>query len=129
VYANLTIALSQVFDASCFRVWGSIYAVMTLLLYSVVFCRTAILINGRIFDAPCLQEPDNANAAVLSSSSSPTTRTGQGKEQDREGEGELTPPPVPVGGGVPGVEEVSPELLIAQSQLSKWEDRCRTVRI
>ncbi|KAH9054058.1 voltage-dependent anion channel-domain-containing protein [Lactarius deliciosus] len=37
VYANLTIALAQVLDAAFFRVWGAIYAVVTLLLWIVVF--------------------------------------------------------------------------------------------
>jgi hypothetical protein len=95
VYANLTISLYQVFDASFFRVWGAIYAVMTLLLWTVVFCRTAILVNGRIFDAPCLQEAQAT--AVATSSSSQTAGTVQEKKHDGEGEGEGAPtPPVPV---------------------------------
>ena len=82
VYANLTISLAQVLDASFFRVWGAIYAVFTLLLWSVVFYKTAILVpNGWIFDAPCLQEVD-ATAMASPSPSSETTRTEQ--EQERE---------------------------------------------
>lgn len=61
VYANLTIALAQVLDAPFFRVWGAIYAVLTLLLWIVVFSRTVVGVhNGRIFDAPCLQEAADA---------------------------------------------------------------------
>ncbi|KAH9172374.1 voltage-dependent anion channel [Lactarius sanguifluus] len=63
VYANLTIALAQVLDAAFFRVWGAIYAVVTLLLWIVVFSRTVVRVhNGRIFDAPCLQEADAASS-------------------------------------------------------------------
>jgi hypothetical protein len=93
VYANLTISLYQVLDASFFRVWGAIYAAFTLLLWSVVFYKTAILVpNGLIFDAPYLQQAD---ATAMASSSSQTTRTEQ--EQDTERAGAPTPP-MPVGG-------------------------------
>jgi len=79
VYANLTIALAQVLDAAFFRVWGAIYAVMTLLLWIVVFSRTVVLVpNGRIFDAPGLQKAD-VSAKAMVSTSSQTIHT----EQDR----------------------------------------------
>ena len=89
-YANLTISLSQVLDASFFRVWGAIYAIFILLLWSVVFCKTVILVpHGRIFNDPCLQEADSdASTAVVSSSSSSTMGTEQqeGKQnQEKEG--------------------------------------------
>ena len=91
MYANLTIALSQVPDSSFFRVWGAIYAVLTLLLWIVVFSKTAVLVpNGRIFDAPCLEVAD---ATGMAPSSSPPTHTEE--EREREGEGAPTPP-VPV---------------------------------
>ncbi|KAI9445675.1 voltage-dependent anion channel [Lactarius psammicola] len=65
VYANLTIALAQVLDSPFFRIWGAIYAVMTLLLWIVVFCRTVVLVpNGRIFDAPGLQVVATAARAM-----------------------------------------------------------------
>ncbi|KAH8980605.1 voltage-dependent anion channel [Lactarius hatsudake] len=67
VYANLTIALGQVLDAAFFRVWGAVYAVVTLLLWIVVFSRTVVRVHdGRIFDAPCLQEAADAAAAASS---------------------------------------------------------------
>ena len=81
VYANLTIALAQVLDSPFFRVWGAIYAVLTLLLWTVVFSRTAVLVpNGRIFDAPCLhpqQQQQQADAAPS-------------QEQERAGAGAVT---------------------------------------
>lgn len=80
MYANLTISLAQVLDARFFRVWGAIYAVLTLLLWIVVFARTVVRVPyGRIFDAPCLLLEEEAEAIV----SSQTTRTEQ--EQDRAG--------------------------------------------
>ena len=95
VYANLTISLAQVLDASFFRVWGAIYAVFTLLLWSVVFYKTAILVpNGRIFDAPCLQEVD-ATSMTSSSSSSQATHTEQEQEQEQEQNREWAEAPTP----------------------------------
>ncbi|KAH9026077.1 voltage-dependent anion channel [Lactarius pseudohatsudake] len=77
VYANLTIALAQVLDAPFFRVWGAIYAVLTLLLWIVVFSRTVVRVrNGRIFDAPCLQEAADA-------ASSETTRAVPVDDQEK----------------------------------------------
>ncbi|KAJ3748718.1 voltage-dependent anion channel [Lentinula detonsa] len=57
VYANLTIALGSTFDSPFFRIWGAIYAVFTLLLWSFVAVKTVQLVHNRsIFEAPCLQE-------------------------------------------------------------------------
>ncbi|KAI9443569.1 voltage-dependent anion channel [Lactarius indigo] len=73
VYANLTIALAQVLDAGFFRVWGAVYAVLTLLLWIVVFSRTVVRVhNGRIFDVPM---PVVADASSSSSSSETETTT------------------------------------------------------
>lgn len=59
VYANLTIQLGKTFDSSFFRVWGAVYAGITLLLWLYVFSRTMTLVkNGQIFEAPCVQEMD-----------------------------------------------------------------------
>ncbi|KAH9057394.1 voltage-dependent anion channel [Lactarius vividus] len=66
VYANLTIALAQVLDVAFFRVWGAVYAGVTLLLWIVVFSRTVVGIrNGRMFDAPCLQEAEAASSETV----------------------------------------------------------------
>ncbi|KAJ3724471.1 voltage-dependent anion channel [Lentinula raphanica] len=57
VYANLTIALGSTFDSPFFRIWGAIYSVFTLLLWSFVALKTVQLVYNRsIFEAPCLQE-------------------------------------------------------------------------
>jgi len=57
VYANLTVALYQVLDVPFFRVWGAIYSVFTMLMWIIIFYRTVALVpNGRIFEAPCLEE-------------------------------------------------------------------------
>ncbi|KAJ4483438.1 voltage-dependent anion channel [Lentinula aciculospora] len=57
VYANLTISLGSTFDSPFFRIWGAIYAVFTLLLWSFVAVKTVQLVYNRsIFEAPCLQE-------------------------------------------------------------------------
>lgn len=61
VYANLTIALSRTFDSKFFRVWGSIYAVATLLMWIFVAFRTIVMVYSReIFEAPCLEDADIA---------------------------------------------------------------------
>jgi hypothetical protein len=97
VYANLTIALSQVLDARFFRVWGALYAVLTLLLWIVVFSRTVVLVrNGRIFDAPCLQEEADATTMVMASSSSTETT-----DRDQAGT-----PMVPVAGDLTRQEKM-----------------------
>ncbi|TFY77207.1 hypothetical protein EWM64_g6807 [Hericium alpestre] len=59
VYANLTIELYRVFNARFFRVWGAIYAVVTLVLWTAVFVRTLWMVRyGEIFEAPCLEDVD-----------------------------------------------------------------------
>lgn len=61
VYANLTIQLYRELDINSLRVWGAIYALVTLALWSVVFVRTLMLLrNGAIFESPCLEEIDMA---------------------------------------------------------------------
>ncbi|KAK0495281.1 voltage-dependent anion channel [Armillaria luteobubalina] len=53
VYANLTLSLASTLDSTFFRVWGSIYAVATLILWCFVSARTLVLIrNKRIFELP-----------------------------------------------------------------------------
>lgn len=57
VFANLTIQLGQTLDSPFFRVFGAVYAAMTLILWACVATRTAMLVwNTSIFVAPCLQE-------------------------------------------------------------------------
>ena len=65
MYANLTIALSHTFDAPFLRVFGTIYAIATLVLWIGVTTRTGMLVhNRRIFEAPCLEDMDMARFAV-----------------------------------------------------------------
>ncbi len=53
VYANLTIQLYRTIDSPFFRVWGAIYALGTLLLWTMVLVRTLTLVrNGAIFYSP-----------------------------------------------------------------------------
>ncbi|OJA20493.1 hypothetical protein AZE42_01983 [Rhizopogon vesiculosus] len=57
VYANLNFALATTLSSPFFRVWGSIYAVGTLILWASIFVSTIRMVpSGRIFDAPCLEE-------------------------------------------------------------------------
>ena len=64
MYANLTIQLSRTLDSRFFRVWGAVYAVGTLLLWTAVFVRTLSMVhNGRIFESPCLEDHDMSQAA------------------------------------------------------------------
>uniref|UniRef100_A0A0W0GBY7 C4-dicarboxylate transporter malic acid transport n=1 Tax=Moniliophthora roreri TaxID=221103 RepID=A0A0W0GBY7_MONRR len=73
VYANLTISLGNTFDSPFFHIWGSIYAGMTLLLWTLVAIRTVIMVyTTEIFEAPCLEDVDlgritpvNGNAAPV----------------------------------------------------------------
>ncbi|KAI0374185.1 hypothetical protein BV20DRAFT_1049578 [Pilatotrama ljubarskyi] len=59
VYANLTIQLYRTIDSSFFRVWGAIYSIATLILWTMVFVRTLTLVrNGAIFVSPCLEDFD-----------------------------------------------------------------------
>ncbi|KAG1751530.1 voltage-dependent anion channel [Suillus paluster] len=57
VYANLNFTLATTFSSAFFRIWGSIYAVGTLVLWVCIALPTIRMIpSGRIFDAPCLEE-------------------------------------------------------------------------
>ena len=97
MYANLTISLAQVLDASFFRAWGATYAVLTLLLWSYVFSRTVMMVpHGRIFDDPSLL----AAAIAASSLSTQTTRT---EQEDRAGTPTVS---VPVGDGLIPQEKI-----------------------
>ncbi|KAI0305693.1 voltage-dependent anion channel [Multifurca ochricompacta] len=63
VYANLTINLYRVLDVPFFRVWGAVYSVFTILLWTAVFCRTISLVrHGKIFEAPCLEVEEISEA-------------------------------------------------------------------
>nr|VWP00258.1 GATA type zinc finger protein Asd4 [Ganoderma boninense] len=65
VYANLTIQLYRVTDGAFFRVWGAIYAGVTLIVWTWAFVRTCTLVyNGAMFRAPCLDDVD-IHASVL----------------------------------------------------------------
>ena len=66
MYANLTIQLYRTFDSQFFRIWGAIYSVATLALWTAVFVRTLTLVNGGyIFESPCLEDYNMARAAEL----------------------------------------------------------------
>ncbi|KAK0203343.1 voltage-dependent anion channel [Desarmillaria ectypa] len=55
VYANLTLGLAKTLDSPFFRVWGSVYAVATLVMWSLVASRTLVLVYSKqIFEAPSL---------------------------------------------------------------------------
>ena len=61
MYANLTIQLYRELDINSLRVWGAIYSIVTLSLWSMVFLRTLTLLrNGMIFESPCIEEIDIA---------------------------------------------------------------------
>ncbi|KAL0581890.1 Plasma membrane sulfite pump involved in sulfite metabolism [Marasmius crinis-equi] len=67
VYANLTISLGNTFDSPFFRIYGSVYAVVTLLMWTVVTVRTLHMVyTTEIFEAPCLEDIDMGR--LLSSS-------------------------------------------------------------
>lgn len=52
VYANLTINLADTFDSTFFRVFGAIYAIGTLILWTFIATRTVIKVYDRtIFEA------------------------------------------------------------------------------
>ncbi|KAI0032246.1 voltage-dependent anion channel [Vararia minispora EC-137] len=56
VYANHTINIYRALDVEFFRVWGALYAAITLALWVVVFSKTVVLVrHGYIFEAPCLE--------------------------------------------------------------------------
>jgi len=64
VYANLTISLGNTFDSPFFRIWGSIYAVCTLLVWIFVAAKTIQSIyHGTMFEAP--KEEGEKNASLL----------------------------------------------------------------
>ncbi|CDO69364.1 hypothetical protein BN946_scf184961.g6 [Trametes cinnabarina] len=65
VYANLTIQLYRTVDSPFFRVWGTIYSIATLILWTLVFLRTLSLVrNGAIFESPCLEDFDLSRATL-----------------------------------------------------------------
>ncbi|KAF9268862.1 hypothetical protein L218DRAFT_994679 [Marasmius fiardii PR-910] len=66
VYANLTISLGSTFDSPFFRIYGSIYAVATLLMWIFVATRTVYLVyTTEIFEAPCLEDVDTTRPGDL----------------------------------------------------------------
>lgn len=55
MYANLTLSLAKTLDSPFFRVWGSMYAVATLVMWCTVASRTLSLVYSKqIFEAPSL---------------------------------------------------------------------------
>lgn len=63
VYANLSIQLSRELDITSMRIWGSIYALLTLILWTAVFVKTVVMLrNGQIFESPCIEEIDMGKA-------------------------------------------------------------------
>lgn len=68
VYANLTIQLYRELDINSLRVWGSIYAAVTLVVWSLVFVKTMLMLrNGEIFESPCIEEIDMARSTKQTS--------------------------------------------------------------
>ena len=56
MYANLTIQLGDTIDSTILRVWGSLYAVFTLCLWTYAIVKTMPSVwDGSIFEAPCLE--------------------------------------------------------------------------
>ena len=52
-------------DATFFRVWGSMYAAATLAIWVLVFAWTCALVyNGAMFRAPCIDDVDIHAAAL-----------------------------------------------------------------
>ncbi|OAX42523.1 hypothetical protein K503DRAFT_733445 [Rhizopogon vinicolor AM-OR11-026] len=75
VYANLNFALATTLSSPFFRVWGSIYAVGTLILWASIFVSTIRMVpSGRIFDAPCLEEVIIGTIAREAEKSEETTK-------------------------------------------------------
>ncbi|KAI5120976.1 hypothetical protein M0805_006648 [Coniferiporia weirii] len=61
VYANLTIQLAGTIDSRILRVWGSIYACFTLLLWTfAVFLTLPGVWDGSIFESPCIAWPETS---------------------------------------------------------------------
>ncbi|KAK0455353.1 voltage-dependent anion channel [Desarmillaria tabescens] len=59
VYANLTLSLASTFDSSFFRIWGTTYAVATILTWCLVASRTVALIySTQIFEVPSANDLD-----------------------------------------------------------------------
>lgn len=59
VYANTTITLGVALDSGFFKIWGCIYAAMTLCMWLYVAWRSIGLVHTReIFEAPCLEAVD-----------------------------------------------------------------------
>ena len=56
-----------------------------------MFSRTAVLVNGRIFDAPCLQGAADSDAAAVDSSSSSQTVGTKQQERKQDPEREEVP--------------------------------------
>ncbi|KAF5348628.1 hypothetical protein D9758_006850 [Tetrapyrgos nigripes] len=78
VYANLTITLANVFKSSFFRVFGSIYAAATIILWTCVMLKTLVLVRDRtIFEAPCLEDANYAQSNTRSDRS--TSRSNERK--------------------------------------------------
>ncbi|KAL1735596.1 voltage-dependent anion channel [Schizophyllum commune] len=72
VYANTTITLGVALDSGFFKIWGCIYAAMTLCMWLYVAWRSIGLVHTReIFEAPCLEAVDTSSQlpGVRSSSS------------------------------------------------------------
>ncbi|GJE94970.1 sulfite efflux pump SSU1 [Phanerochaete sordida] len=74
VYANLSIQLSRELDITSIRVWGAIYALLTLIVWAAVFLKTvSMLRKGQIFESPCIEEIDMGRG-VSSASAGKTQR-------------------------------------------------------
>ncbi|KAI5889727.1 uncharacterized protein SCHCODRAFT_02635448 [Schizophyllum commune H4-8] len=79
VYANITISLGQTFDSGFFRVWGAMYAALTLCMWCYVAWTTLRLAYTReIFEAPCLE---NVNIRRRGRRSAKTPRADELDEQ------------------------------------------------
>jgi len=71
VYANLTIQLAGTIDSRVLRIWGSIYACFTLLLWVFAMARTLPSVwDGSLFQSPCLEEAELLEQASKSAGSS-----------------------------------------------------------
>ncbi|KAF9024810.1 hypothetical protein BDZ89DRAFT_1068751 [Hymenopellis radicata] len=73
VYANLTLSMGRTFDSDFFRVFGSIYAAATLIMWIFVAWKTVILAYSKqIFEAPCLEALNMAAKEPIQMDSVPT---------------------------------------------------------
>lgn len=79
VYANLTIGLAAALNSKFFRVWGSIYSAITLILWIWVFVRTLFALKGgAIFEDPAeedIEPRDNVQKHTINASEESVTRT------------------------------------------------------